>query len=145
MGIEMSKQAYEQLQAERIQAAEAVEAARRRVEDAQDGGGDGEGLESVAAVFEADQLSSELARIDNLLKGATIRKGSSDGLVGVGSRIKLNIEGDVEEYTFDNITGPGRIGAESPIGEAIYGKKVGEVVSVLAPGGTFKVEILSVE
>ena len=38
----------------------------------------------------------------------------------------------------------GKISDESPVGKALLGKKIGEEVIVEAPGGEFKLKILSI-
>lgn len=140
---EMSKGAYDALVAERESVAALVEAARERVEHAQNGGGDSEGLEGVEAIFEAESISGRLHQIDQLLRTAVVVSGGGD-VVGIGSQIVLDFGDGPEEYTMDNVARSGCIGTESPIGAAVTGKRAGDVVEVQAPGGTYLVSILRV-
>lgn len=74
-----------------------------------------------------------------------------DGSVNIGSKVVVK---DVEDGFEDSyiIVGPaesspaeGKISHESCVGEALMGRKAGEVVEVEAPGGIIKYEIVSVE
>ncbi|HXA05193.1 MAG TPA: transcription elongation factor GreA [Bryobacteraceae bacterium] len=68
--------------------------------------------------------------------------------VGLGSRVVLLDVGKDEEITYNLVTseeadaGNGRISTTSPIGRALVGKEVGEVVKVQIPGGMREFEIL---
>ena len=72
------------------------------------------------------------------------------GTVGVGSRVVVRWEEDglEEEYT---IVGPlevdaraGRFSYESPMGRALLGRREGEVVVALTPGGPRRIALLAV-
>lgn len=76
---------------------------------------------------------------------------AKDGSIGIGSKVVVK---DVEEGFEDEymIVGPaesspaeGKISHESCVGEALLGRKVGELVVVQAPGGPIKYEIVSVQ
>lgn len=140
---EMSKGAYDALEQERAEVAALVEAARERVEHAQNGGGDSEGLEGVEAVFEAENITARLNRIEQLLRGAVIVEAGG-GVVRIGSRVVLDFGDGPEEYTVENVVRGGSIGAESPLGSAVMGKQAGDEIEVQAPGGTYRVSILEV-
>ena len=66
--------------------------------------------------------------------------------VSIGSRVKLvDEEGETEEY---HIVGSaeanpreGRISNESPVGEALLGKRVGDRIEVVVPAGTTRYKI----
>lgn len=67
-----------------------------------------------------------------------------------GATVKLKDSwGDEEVYTLvgagDEDYENGRILANSPFGEALIGKKVGEIVEIKAPRGTLKYEVLGIE
>ncbi|MFO0012796.1 MAG: transcription elongation factor GreA [Planctomycetota bacterium] len=67
-----------------------------------------------------------------------------------GARVKLKDLkfGDFEEYTLvgagEENYETGRILSTSPFGAAMLGKKVGEVVEVVAPKGTLRYEVLEI-
>ena len=56
--------------------------------------------------------------------------------------------GDESEYRVVGSTEAdprdGKISDESPVGRALLGKKLGDVVTVEAPGGEFKLKILEI-
>ena len=68
--------------------------------------------------------------------------------VGLGSRVVLLDVKKDEEITYNLVTSEeadaahGRISTTSPIGRALVGKEVGDVVKVTIPGGTREFEIL---
>ena len=74
--------------------------------------------------------------------------GNGDG-IGVGTKITVRTNGDkiifqmVGEWEADPINK--KISPESPLGQALVGKKVGEKVEVEAPAGKLMYEILAIE
>ena len=79
-----------------------------------------------------------------------VEGGSDDGTVAAGSVVSIRYEGDddVETYLLGSIEEK-RHGIEimspgSPIGQALVGAQAGDVVEAETPGGTLRVEIVSV-
>jgi len=70
--------------------------------------------------------------------------------IAFGAKVRvLDLEAD-EEYTF-RLVGPdetdvksGKISISSPVGRALLGKEVGDVVTIKAPGRTIEYEILEI-
>ncbi|EEH99491.1 transcription elongation factor GreA [Clostridium tertium] len=93
-----------------------------------------------------------IIQLENMLKNAVVVDGSEipTDKVSVGTKVK------VKDYEFDeeveySIVGSAeadpmefKISNESPVGAALLGKKVGEIVEVLVPGGINKFEILGI-
>ncbi|MCR1951091.1 MULTISPECIES: transcription elongation factor GreA [unclassified Clostridium] len=93
-----------------------------------------------------------IIQLENMLKNAVVVDGSEipTDKVAVGTIVK------VKDYEFDeeveySIVGSAeadpmefKISNESPVGAALLGKKVGEIVEVLVPGGTNKFEVLGI-
>jgi transcription elongation factor GreA len=87
------------------------------------------------------QLESRIREIENILSTAHIvEHEDSQGVVRFGSTVTLVDAENVEETW--TIVGPqeanarlGRISNISPVGAALLGKRVGDTVSVSAPGG----------
>ncbi|MGL5615849.1 MAG: transcription elongation factor GreA [Sarcina sp.] len=93
-----------------------------------------------------------ILQLENMLKNAEVVDESdiSTEIVSVGSIVK------VKDYTFDEeieylIVGSAeadpmnnKISNESPVGEALMGKRVGTSVEVNTPGGVDKFEILGI-
>lgn len=97
-------------------------------------------------------LEGRIIQLENMLKNATIVDESDipKDKVNVGNLVK------VKDYEFDEevdflIVGSAeadplknKISNESPIGSALIGKKVGEIVEVQVPDGINKFEILEI-
>jgi transcription elongation factor GreA len=97
------------------------------------------------------QLDSRIREIDNVLKDAEIvEHGDSNGVILFGSTVTLiDVDGVEETWT---IVSPqeanprqGRISNASPVGAALIGKRVGESVKVVAPGGETEFTIKDVQ
>lgn len=71
--------------------------------------------------------------------------------VGIGSKVTLkDLEfNDIVEYTIvgsaESDPAANRISNESPVGQALMGKKKGEIVTVNVPAGVIKYEILDIK
>ena len=101
-----------------------------------------------------DQAFTEgrILQLENMLKNAVVVDEADipTDKVSVGSVVK------VKDYEFDEeveyfIVGSAeadpmefKISNESPVGSALMGKKIGEIVEVIVPNGTSKFEILEI-
>ena len=96
------------------------------------------------------KLEARIKEIEYTLEHATIIENSNDGQVRVGSVVTIKYDGDdeEEEYTIvgTNEADPfeNKISNESPIAQAILGKKEKDVVTVDSPNGSFDIEIVKV-
>ena len=93
-----------------------------------------------------------IIQLENMLKNASVVDESeiSTDKVAVGTIVK------VKDYEFDeeveySLVGSAeadpmnfKISNESPVGAALLGKKVGDLVEVLVPGGVNKFEVLGI-
>ncbi|MBL4937103.1 transcription elongation factor GreA [Clostridium sp. YIM B02515] len=97
-------------------------------------------------------VEGRIAQLENMLKNATVVDESEipRDKVSVGSIVKvkdfefdeemeLSIVGSAEADPMEN-----KISNESPVGNALIGKKVGDVVEVPVPDGVNKYEILGI-
>ena len=100
---------------------------------------------------ELEFLDGRISELEGVLKTATIVNGSpktSEG-VSVGTTVTLKVNGDkhiyeiVGEWEADPVNK--KISHQSPLGQALVGKKVGERVQVEAPAGKVIYEILAIE
>ena len=98
------------------------------------------------------EIDRRLRELDRILDGAQIieNKVPEDGSIRFGATIKLLDRKTKRQKTY-SIVGEkeidplqGRISMKSPIGEALMGKKKGDVVQVDAPRGKITYEILEV-
>ena len=98
---------------------------------------------------EQGMLEGRILTLEKMVRNAVLIEEHHDGIVQVGSRVRVKDEFGEEEFT---IVGPaevdvagGRISMESPVGKALMGHKVGEKVAVQTPSGTRPMTILRVD
>ena len=93
---------------------------------------------------------SRIAEIENILQNAEIIKGGAKNQVTLGNEVSLkNLENQkVVRYY---VVGPveanpleGKISNESPIGQQLMGKKLGQEVEISTPKATIKYEIIEI-
>lgn len=116
-----------------------------KIAEARDFGDLSENAEYDAAREEQGLLETRIAEIEEILNNADIIKGGRKKTIDLGSKVELHTDGKTVTYT---IVGPveanpleGKISNESPIGTALFGKKVDDDVTITTPRGsvTYKV------
>ncbi|MGI6028809.1 MAG: transcription elongation factor GreA [Candidatus Heteroscillospira sp.] len=148
----MSQERFDELEAELLylQTTREKEVAEQ-IKEARSFGDLSENSEYDEAKTEQGKLYSRIAEVENLIENAEIiEKSYETGKVVIGSTVKVKdvSEGFEEEYTIvgsqeaDPMSG--RISDDSPFGRGLMGHTVGEVVSVEAPAGQLKFEILDI-
>ncbi|MET0805178.1 MAG: transcription elongation factor GreA [Acidimicrobiales bacterium] len=123
----------------------------KRIEAARELGDLKENGDYHAAKEEQGQTEARIRDLEAMIERAEIVEGGSDdGTVAAGSVVSIRYEGDddVETYLLGSIEEK-RDGIEimspgSPIGQALVGAQAGDVVEAETPGGTLRVEIVSV-
>lgn len=121
-----------------------------RIKTAREFGDLSENAEYDAAKNEQAIIEGEILEIEEKLKRAVIIKDSTKkGTVSLGSKVDFEDE-DGESYTYE-IVGTteadvelGRISNESPIGNALLGKKAKEQAVVKAPSGSYVITVKKV-
>ena len=108
-----------------------------------------ENAEYSAARDDQAKLEARIKEIEYTLEHATIIENNNDGKVRVGSVITILYDDDEEEeYSIvgTNEADPfeNKISNESPIAQAVMGKKEGDTVLVESPNGSFSVKIVKV-
>lgn len=94
-------------------------------------------------------IEGRIAELQEIIKNAVVSKNTEKDKVYVGAKVTVHIEGS--EETFHIVGGPeadplnGKISHESPIGQALLDKKVGDHIDVEAPVGKLTYTILKVE
>jgi transcription elongation factor GreA len=97
------------------------------------------------------KLEERIANIEHVLKHAVIIDRPLDGTISVGSTVVIQKEGETNTRTFSIVGSEetdmlsGKISYKSPIGEALFGKKKGDTVTVSTPKGEVSYEITSVK
>ncbi len=119
-----------------------------KIANARDYGDLSENAEYDAAREEQAMLESRINEVEDILQNADIIKATKSSTVKVGSTVQLK-NGSKVTY---RIVGPveadpmeGKISNESPIGQALMGKKAGDKVTITTPKGetTYTVEVVS--
>ena len=109
-----------------------------------------ENAEYDAAKNEQAFVEQRIIEVEDQIKYAEVivENKSEKGLVQVGSTVVISHEGEEHQYTIVGSTESDplkqRISNESPVGEAIIGKKAKDKVKVQAPGGEFEYTIVKV-
>lgn len=105
-----------------------------------------------AAKEEQAMLEGRIAYLENLLRNAVlIENDGQSATVQLGSVVTIQEEGqdDLETYVIVGAAEAdptaGRISNESPLGKALMGRKVGDRVTVMAPGGQVRFILRAVE
>ena len=98
---------------------------------------------------EQNFLEHHIAELEDKIQGSTIISQSSKGdTVQVGSKVSLESNGENFSFTITdpNLANPleDKISSESPLGQALLGKKKGDKVDVETPQGATTYKILSI-
>ena len=119
-----------------------------KIAEARDYGDLSENAEYDAAREEQGLVESRIAEIEDILLNADIIKASKSSKVVLGCKVELKTGKKTVVYS---VVGPveadpleGKISNESPIGEALMGKKVGDSVTITTAKGEIKYEIVSI-
>ncbi len=122
-----------------------------RIKTAREFGDLSENAEYDAAKNEQAMIEGEIQEIENKLKYAVIIKdGAKKGVVSLGSKVDIldNELGELMTYEIVGTTEAdvemGRISNESPIGNALLGRKAGETLTVSVPVGNVSITIKKV-
>ena len=119
-----------------------------KIADARDYGDLSENAEYDAAREEQGQVESRISEIEEILLHVEIISNKKSSKVAVGSTVEVKAGKKAMTYT---VVGPveanpleGKISNESPIGEALLGKKAGDSFSIDTPKGKMKYEVVKI-
>ena len=118
----------------------------KRIDEARQMGDLSENAEYHAAREDMAWTQSRAKEIEHILSNSQLVDDSvKSDVVGIGSTIIVEGNGKEKEFTIvgaheaDPLSG--KISNESPMGEAFFGKKKGDKVSVTIPAGTIEYKI----
>ena len=101
-----------------------------------------ENFEYHAAKNEQGLLEARITKLRDRIHGAMVVDHDTDEHVGPGSIVEVEDEhGDVMEVT---ISAVGGVSPDSPLGRALMGAGVGDVVDVAAPRGAWRATVRSI-
>jgi transcription elongation factor GreA len=149
----LSRTAYDRLQAEyydlttraRIEIANLIERAREMGDLSENG-------DYHAAKDQQGMQEGRVRQLKKMLEYAVVVDEFEDGVVAVGTVTSVVYDGDdddmAEHFLIGNLEEDSEefliVSPGSPMGTALIGAKVGDMVSYQAPGGQLKVKVLAV-
>ncbi|MDQ5886501.1 MAG: transcription elongation factor GreA [Patescibacteria group bacterium] len=121
-----------------------------RIKTAREFGDLAENAEYSSARLEQERAESRISEIENILQNVeVIKKPKGDSKVQLGSCVKLKSEAGVSKEfqvvgTVEADPLNGKISDESPIGQALLGKKEGEEVEIVTPAETTTYKVVDI-
>jgi transcription elongation factor GreA len=121
-----------------------------RLSNARQQGDLNENSDYANAKEELEFLDGRIQELEQVLKNALVvsSNGKSQG-VALGTTVTVKVNGDKHIYEivgeWEADPASKKISHESPLGQALVGKRVGEKVDVDAPAGKLTYQILAIE
>jgi transcription elongation factor GreA len=151
--IPMTKEGYEKKKAEldNMKNVQMIEVAKR-IATAREMGDLSENAEYHAAREDQGMLQARIRELETKLSHAIIVDKSTlpTDVIVFGARVKLK-DLDATDIEIFHLVGPGeedyntnKILTNSPIGQGLLGKKIGEIVHIVVPMGTIRYEVLEI-
>ena len=101
---------------------------------------------------EQAQIEGRIQKIEKMLESAVIIEETSTDQVGIGSTVQIKYMDEDDEMDEYQIVGSqeadpfmSKISNESPIAQALLNRKVGDIVTVESPNGSYKIEITEIK
>ena len=125
----------------------------QKIKEAREQGDLSENAEYDAAKDEQRDIEARIEEIEKILKNAevVVEDEVDSSVISVGCKIKV-LDMEFDEEMELQIVGSteasslqGKISNESPVGKALIGAKVGDIVDVELPTGVMQYEVLSIE
>lgn len=148
--IVLSPEGLERLEAELAELVVQRPGVIRRIATAREHGDLKENAEYHAAREEQGFLEGRIKALEAKLKIAVVVAPTERGaVVGLGSRVRVEVDGDESLMqvvsSAEANSREGRISSISPVGAALMGRRVGDAVTIVTPGGEIRYEILGIE
>ena len=110
-----------------------------------------ENAEYDAARNEQAQIEARIKQLEKMLENVSIITEVSKDTVGIGNTVAIKYVDDDEEEEYKIVGSQeadpfeSKISNESPIAQALFDHKVGDVVTVESPNGSYDVEIIEIK
>ena len=151
MSIILTREGFEKLkqELERLKKKDRP-AVIERIKNARELGDLSENADYAQAREQQSFIEGRIYELEEKIKSAEIvDAGNTDSKVCVGHTVDLNIEGKNQSYQIvgENESDPvaRKISVNSPIAQAILGKKLGEEVTIKVPAGAKKGKIIKIQ
>ena len=110
-----------------------------------------ENAEYDAARNEQAQIEARIQQLEKMLENVSIITEVSSDTVGIGTTVSIKYVDDDEEDEYKIVGSQeadpfeSKISNESPIAKALFDHKVGDIVTVESPNGSYDVEIIEIK
>lgn len=110
-----------------------------------------ENAEYDAARNEQAVIESRIQQLEKMLENVSIISEVSTDMVGIGNTVAIKYVDDDEEDEYKIVGSQeanpfeSKISNESPIAKALFEHKVGDIVTVESPNGSYDVEIIEIK
>ena len=102
-----------------------------------------------AARDEQTFIEGRIAELEDILKRVEVVEAPAAGEIAIGSTVKVHLDGEEQEFrvvgAHEADPSSGKISHESPLGQSLIGKKVGDQIEVEAPVGKLIYRILDIK
>ncbi len=148
--VYVSPEGLERLQAELAELIAQRPEVVKRIATAREHGDLKENAEYHAAREEQGFLEGRINALEAKLKVAVVVEPTERGAsVELGSHVRVEVDGEEERLTIvgaaeANIR-EGRVSSASPVGAALMGRRVGDLVEIITPGGRIAYTVLAIE
>ncbi len=121
-----------------------------RIRDAKELGDLSENSEYTTSKEDLARTNSRIKELENLLKTAeVVDNREKNDSVAIGSEVIIEINGASKEYKLvgseESDPSQGLLSYQSPFGEALLGKKIGEQVEIQTPKGKIQTTIKQIQ
>ena len=110
-----------------------------------------ENAEYDAARNEQAQIEARIQQLEKMLENVSIIAEVNTDTVSIGNTVSIKYVDDDDEEEYKIVGSQeadpfeSKISNESPIAQALFNHKVGDVVTVESPNGSYEVEIISIK
>ena len=110
-----------------------------------------ENAEYDAARNEQAELEGRIQKLEQILENVSIIENVDNSKVSIGNTVKIKYVDDDEEDEYQIVGSQeadpfeSKISNESPIAQALFDHKVGDIVTVESPNGNYEVEIIEIK
>lgn len=122
----------------------------QRIQSARELGDITENSEYESALEEQAFVEGKIEELEEVVKQAEVieKTPTGDACIIVGSKVRVHLEGEEKDFEIvgelEADPNQNKISHESPLGQALIGKKVGEKIEVEAPVGKLTYTVLRI-
>lgn len=150
-GVVITASGYEQLARElELLRTDAREELAERLRETREDGDLADNPALYDVLEEQAHLERRIMLLEARLSEARVAAPATDGVASVGNVVLVRdlTSGETAEYelvgAIEADVGNGRVSISAPVGRALVGRRAGERVEVVTPGGTSSLEVLDV-